>query len=157
MKLFKIGEKTEKFLASAFATAIPNAIRCQWRDKYGAPNTPANSHRHTISFLIYDTLLKRYTYKWNMVILEKSPHFCYLVLLKLLILLICSLDVCSYIRSPDGQTHRSTVTLASHVCQKEVYYICYFHTGKQRVRQFLRVPSPKSRKSPNQELLVAME
>ena len=43
VKLFKISEKTEKFLASAFATAIPNATRCQWRDKYGAPNTQATA------------------------------------------------------------------------------------------------------------------
>ena len=38
VKLFKIGEKTEKFLASAFATAIPNATCCQWRDNT-APQT----------------------------------------------------------------------------------------------------------------------
>ena len=43
VKLFKIGEKTEKFLTSAFATALPNATRRQWRDKYGAPNTPATA------------------------------------------------------------------------------------------------------------------
>jgi len=29
VKLFKIGEKTEKFLTSAFATALPNATRRQ--------------------------------------------------------------------------------------------------------------------------------
>ena len=43
VKLFKIGEKTEKFLASVFATAIPNVTRRQWCDKYGAPNTPGTA------------------------------------------------------------------------------------------------------------------
>ena len=39
VKLFKVAEKTEKFLSNSFYTAAPNATRRQWRDKYGAPNT----------------------------------------------------------------------------------------------------------------------
>ena len=39
VKLFKVGEKTEKFLSSAFGSAVSNSTRCQWRDKYGAPNS----------------------------------------------------------------------------------------------------------------------
>lgn len=37
IKLFKVGEKTEKFLESNFSSTVPNQTRRQWRDKYGAP------------------------------------------------------------------------------------------------------------------------
>jgi hypothetical protein len=43
VKLFKVGEKTEKFINAAFATAATNTVRRQWRDKYGAPNTTATA------------------------------------------------------------------------------------------------------------------
>lgn len=39
-KLFKATEKTEKFLACYFTTAVPNQTRRQWKDKFGAPSTP---------------------------------------------------------------------------------------------------------------------
>ena len=39
VKLFKVGERTEKFLDSHFSEPLPNQTRCQWRDKYGAPST----------------------------------------------------------------------------------------------------------------------
>ncbi len=39
VKLFKVSEKTDTFLKSAFTTAVPNATRRQWREKFGAPNT----------------------------------------------------------------------------------------------------------------------
>lgn len=42
-KLFKVGEKTEKFLSHHFSVAVPNATRRQWKDKYGAPNTPVTA------------------------------------------------------------------------------------------------------------------
>lgn len=42
-KLFKVTEKTEKFLSAHFTAAVPNQTRRQWRDKYGAPNTPTTA------------------------------------------------------------------------------------------------------------------
>ena len=39
IKLFKVTEKTEKFLTIAFTSASPNTTRRQWRDKFGAPHT----------------------------------------------------------------------------------------------------------------------
>ena len=39
VKLFKVGERTEKFLDSHFSGPVPNQTRHQWRDKYGAPST----------------------------------------------------------------------------------------------------------------------
>ena len=39
IKLFKVTERTERFLGNAFSSAVPNATRRQWREKYGAPNT----------------------------------------------------------------------------------------------------------------------
>ena len=38
VKLFKVGERTEKFLDHFFGP-LPNQTRRQWRDKYGAPST----------------------------------------------------------------------------------------------------------------------
>ena len=43
VKLFKVAEKTEKFLSNAFSSAVPDNTRRQWRDKYGAPNTMATA------------------------------------------------------------------------------------------------------------------
>lgn len=43
VKIFKIGEKTKKFLATSFTAAAPNATRCQWRDKYSVPSTVATA------------------------------------------------------------------------------------------------------------------
>ncbi len=42
-KLFKVSDKTAKFLTSAVTTATPNATRRQWKDKFGAPNTTATT------------------------------------------------------------------------------------------------------------------
>lgn len=39
IKLFKVAEKTEKFLSTHFTAVVSNQTRRQWRDKYGAPNT----------------------------------------------------------------------------------------------------------------------
>ena len=41
--LFKVTEKTEKFLTVVFSSGVPNTARCQWRVKYGASNTKATS------------------------------------------------------------------------------------------------------------------
>ena len=41
--LFKVAERTEKFLAGYFSNAVPNQTRRQWRDKYGAPSTSATA------------------------------------------------------------------------------------------------------------------
>ena len=43
IRLFKVSDKTEKFLSVYFSSAVPNQVRRQWRDKYGAPNTPATA------------------------------------------------------------------------------------------------------------------
>ena len=43
VKLFKVSEKTEKFLTHAFTSASPNTTRRQWRDKFGAPHTNATA------------------------------------------------------------------------------------------------------------------
>lgn len=43
VKLFKVSEKTEKFLNNAFSSGSANTIRRQWRDKYGAPQTTATA------------------------------------------------------------------------------------------------------------------
>ena len=43
IKLFKVTEKTEKFLTIAFTSASPNTTRRQWRDKFGAPHTNATA------------------------------------------------------------------------------------------------------------------
>ena len=37
LKPFKVAEKIEKFLSNAFSSVVPNTTRCQWGDKYGAP------------------------------------------------------------------------------------------------------------------------
>ena len=33
LNLFKVSEKTEKFLTNSFLTAVPNTVRRQWRKK----------------------------------------------------------------------------------------------------------------------------
>ena len=43
MTLFKVTEKTEKFLTVVFSSGVPNTARCQWRFKYGASNTKPTS------------------------------------------------------------------------------------------------------------------
>ena len=43
IRLFKVAERTEKFLESVFSSAIPNTTRRKWREKYGAPNTTATA------------------------------------------------------------------------------------------------------------------
>ena len=43
VKLFKVSEKTEKFLSVYFSSAAPNQGRRQLRDKYGAPNITATA------------------------------------------------------------------------------------------------------------------
>lgn len=44
IKLFKVDDRTDKFLAGHFSNAVPNQTRRQWRDKYnGAPNTSATA------------------------------------------------------------------------------------------------------------------
>ena len=42
-KLFKVEEKTEKFLGTHFSTAISNTARRQLKEKYGAPNISATA------------------------------------------------------------------------------------------------------------------
>ena len=41
--LFKVREKTEKFLVATFSSPTLNTTRHQWRDKYSAPNTVATA------------------------------------------------------------------------------------------------------------------
>lgn len=42
-KLFKVEEKTEKFLSTHFSATVSNPTRRQWKEKYGAPNLPATA------------------------------------------------------------------------------------------------------------------
>ena len=39
VKLFKVGERTEKFLDNHFSGPVSNQTCRKWRDKYGAPST----------------------------------------------------------------------------------------------------------------------